>query len=159
MARTHRRKTGKRRGGFMNRIASITQGTKVRTFCCDSKTSDGSIMGKKNVGSNCTATSSGQCNAGYGVGQNYKFRCFDVKSDSNYRDKIAEENSEEKCEYVPGSVSRVMTAPAAVLKGVASTAGQGINLALMPGGRRRIRGRHSKKHSRGRGRRSTRRRH
>jgi hypothetical protein len=80
------RKTKKIRGaGVLNRFGALWAGNKVRTFCCDSKSSDNLGFGSgTNVGKNCTMNKTGQCYPGYGFGQNYKFRCFATQTPDEY---------------------------------------------------------------------------
>jgi len=85
----------------------------TKTFCCDSKTSDQTIMGNKNKGTNCKPSATGQCNPGYMVGQNYKFRCFNVKDQTSIRPEITDgRNLDGDCTYVTGTLGKVGTVAA-----------------------------------------------
>lgn len=111
----------------------------TKTFCCNSKKSDQTVLGSKNKGTNCMPSSTGQCNAGYGLGQNYKFRCFNVKDDKSFRPEIKEGpqlgNSSESCSYVTGTLGKIGTGigltgkvTGKVLTGVGSVVNLGNNL-------------------------------
>jgi hypothetical protein len=122
------------------------QGNRVKTFCCDSKDSyqaRGSIIGI-NFGKNCTPSLTGQCNVGYGVGQNYKFRCYNTQMigrDQNgnptvgYRIKINESDDGEQCKYVAGTLGKIGT-------GVASLG----NWGMFRGGTKYMRKRSTRRH-------------
>ena len=87
---------------------------KVQTFCCDSKDgTDGNMVGK-----NCHPSYTGQCNIGYGLGQNYKFRCLNPSDTTSVRDEISEtytpymtgvENQPENCKYIRGFLGHVIS--------------------------------------------------
>jgi hypothetical protein len=72
-----KRRTMKKRGGWLDRLSAIASGKKVQTYCCNNKTSSGSVLGGDNVGTDCYASSTGMCN----LSQN-KFRCFDSKGEA-----------------------------------------------------------------------------
>ena len=68
--RSKKRKTIKKRGGMADRIYA----TRTKTYCCNKKTSSGSILGGDNVGTDCDSSFTGLC---YPTQNN--FRCFDSK--------------------------------------------------------------------------------
>ena len=97
------------------------------TYCCDSKISDGEIILGHNRGSNCKKSITGQCNIGYGIGQNYKFRCFknpeDISKPDEYKNTIDTRNDAnpgENCEYISGITSKV--GKVALVGAIAATA-------------------------------------
>ena len=90
-----------RKGGFLLRTSSIMDGTQVQTYCCDSKSSDTGY----NVGKNCSKSITGQCNIGYGVGKNYKFRCYDNKNQN--LTTIDERDNTGKCKYIAGVTGKI----------------------------------------------------
>ena len=49
----------KKRGGWLDRLSAIASGKKVQTYCCNNKTSSGSVLGGDNVGTDCYASSTG----------------------------------------------------------------------------------------------------
>jgi hypothetical protein len=53
----------------------------TKTYCCDSKTSNGKFMSTTNVGKKCKPSATGQCYPGY-FGESYKFRCFNVNDNA-----------------------------------------------------------------------------
>ena len=104
----------------------------TKTYCCDSKTSNGKFMSTTNVGKNCKPSATGQCYPGY-FGESYKFRCFNVNdnaiNDNTERAMITEGRMTQKdaereiqlnpnteiianpgnstCTYVTGSLAKV----------------------------------------------------
>lgn len=88
----------------------------TQTYCCDSKTSNLGLAGE-NKGKNCYPSATGQCNVGYGTGQNYKFRCFNVEDKDKLKPRAEilgtpmldndYDGDYEECEYVSGMSSRI----------------------------------------------------
>lgn len=134
----------------MNLYNRATGNGKTKTFCCDKKRSDQTVLGDDNRGWGCKPSNSGQCNIGYGTGQNYKFRCFnmndkvdpdkldpehpDTKQNPDYDDtfrkymregKQAFSKTGETCSYVPGTLGRVVKTGVGVTK-------LGANILLPP---------------------------
>ena len=138
-----KRRTMKKRGGFFDRLSAITSGKKVQTYCCNNKTSSGSVVGGDNVGTDCYASSTGMCN----LSQN-KFRCFDSKGEATMSE-IREGRDprgaryEGSCQHISSIGSKVgRTAAAPVKLGLTTAAaapGALIATALNMGGTRKKR--------------------
>lgn len=120
----------KKRGGFFDRLSAITSGKKVQTYCCNNKTSSGSVLGGDNVGTDCYASSSGMCN----LSQN-KFRCFDSKGEATMSEIREGRDSkgaryEGNCQHISSIGSKVgRTAAAPVKLGLTTAAVPGAVLA------------------------------
>ena len=158
-----KKRTMKNRGGFLDRLSAITSGKKVQTYCCNNKTSSGSVLGGDNVGTDCYASSTGMCN----LSQN-KFRCFDSKGEATMseiregRDK-AGNRYEGSCQHISSIGSKVgRTAAAPVKLGLTTAAaapGALIATALnMGGGRKKRRSKKTKRNTKRKSRKSHRRR-
>lgn len=113
--RTMKKRTGK--GGFLLRTASVLGNTQVQTYCCDSKNSDADGY---NTGYDCSKSKTGQCNIGYGLGKNYKFRCYNNRNQN--LTTIDEQNNTANCKYIAGitgkigsTIKNVVGAPAKAL--------------------------------------------
>jgi hypothetical protein len=155
--------TMKKRGGFFDRLSAIASGKKVKTYCCNNKTSSGSVLGGDNVGTDCYASSTGMCN----LSQN-KFRCFDSKGE----DKMSEiregrdskgNRYEGSCQHISSIGSKVgRTAAAPVKLGLTTAAavpGAVIATALnMGGARKKRRSKKTKRNTKRKSRKSHRRR-
>jgi len=113
--RVNRRRSSKRRGGFLENVRART-----KTYCCDSKSSSLNPNIHDNAGTGCRPSTTGQCNPGYAIGQNYKFRCFDV--DPKSQQPEIKEGDERKCEYVSGSLSKIARPGMGVVKSAAVVA-------------------------------------
>jgi hypothetical protein len=122
MRRTQKfKKSSKKiKGGLFGRVTSLVSGKGVsaQTYCCDSKKSNGNtVLAGDNVGTKCHPSYTGQCNIGYGTGQNYKFRCFNPET-KEFRETIEEtsdlRNDGERCEYVTGMLSKLAKVPLGV---------------------------------------------
>ena len=114
-----KKNTKTRKGGMFNRAVATFTGAKVKTFCCNSKTSAEGAWGttSTNVGKKCERSQTGQCDV-----IDYKFRCFDTKDDDGGRDEINEESgkttkldqdgniveADEKCKYVAGITGKLV---------------------------------------------------
>ena len=153
----------KKRGGWLDRLSAIASGKKVQTYCCNNKTSSGSVLGGDNVGTDCYASSTGMCN----LSQN-KFRCFDSKGEATMseiregRDK-AGNRYEGSCQHISSIGSKVgRTAAAPVKLGLTTAAaapGALIATALnMGGGRKKRRSKKTKRNTKRKSRKSHRRR-
>ena len=118
-----KRRTMKKRGGWLDRLSAITSGKKVQTYCCNNKSSSGSILGGDNVGTDCYASSTGMCN----LSQN-KFRCFDSKGEgkmSEIREGRDPKGNryEGSCQHISSVGSKVgRTAAAPVKMGLSAVA-------------------------------------
>ena len=66
-------KTMKKKGGTFDRLT----GSNTKTYCCNNKSSSGSVVGGDNIGTDCNASRTGMC---YDPRQS-KFRCFDSKGE------------------------------------------------------------------------------
>lgn len=150
-----KRTSKKLKGGLLGRLTSLAmgQGVSAQTYCCDAKTSSGDVLGGDNVGTNCTPSYTGQCNIGYGIGQNYKFRCFNPQT-KEYRATIEESsdlrNNGERCEYVSGTLAKVAKVGVGAAKTTGSILVTGLGGLTRIGGksRRRTHRKSYKKHSR-----------
>lgn len=118
-----KKRTIKKRGGFLDRLSAITSGKKVQSYCCNNKSSSGSILGGDNVGTDCYASSTGMCNP-----MQNKFRCFDSKGD-DYMKEIKEGRDkagnryEGSCQHISSIGSKVgRTAAAPVKMGLSAVA-------------------------------------
>jgi hypothetical protein len=118
-----KKRTMKKRGGFFDRLSAIVNRKKVQTYCCNNKTSSGSVVGGDNVGTDCYASSTGMCNP-----MQNKFRCFDSKGD-DYMKEIKEGRDkagnryEGSCQHISSIGSKaVRTAAAPVKMGLSSVA-------------------------------------
>ena len=135
-----KRRTMKKRGGWLDRLSAIASGKKVQTYCCNNKTSSGSVLGGDNVGTDCYASSTGMCN----LSQN-KFRCFDSKGEatmSEIREGRTPQGGryEGSCQHISSIGSKVgRTAMAPVKLGLTTAAaapGALLATALNTGGRK-----------------------
>jgi hypothetical protein len=144
MRRTQKfKKSSKKiKGGLFGRLTSLVSGKgySAQTYCCDSKKSNGNtILAGDNVGTECEPTANGQCNIGYGTGQNYKFRCFNPVT-RDFRKIIKEtdnlEKDGERCEYVSGTLSKLAKVPLGIGE---------IALTIRPDGGRKSKMRRTKK--------------
>jgi hypothetical protein len=144
-------RTMKKRGGFLDRLSAITSGKKVKTYCCNNKTSSGSILGGDNVGTDCYASLSGMCN----LSQN-KFRCFDSKGEATMSEIREGRDSrgaryEGSCQHISSVGSKVgRTAMAPVKLGLTTAAaapGALIATALNMGGRKMRRSKKTKRNT------------
>ena len=144
-----KKRTMKKWGGFFDRLSAITSGKKVQTYCCNNKTSSGSVLGGDNVGTDCYASSTGMCN----LSQN-KFRCFDSKG----ADKMSEikegrdlngNRYEGSCQHISSIGSKVgRTAAAPVKLGLTTAAvvpGAVLATALNLGGSKKRRSKKTKR--------------
>ena len=128
----------KKRGGFFDRLSAIASGKKVQTYCCNNKTSSGSVVGGDNVGTDCYTSSSGMCN----LSQN-KFRCFDSKGEATMSEIREGRNPqggryEGSCQHISSVGSKVgRTAMAPVKAGLSAVAyAPELALAALQGGRK-----------------------
>jgi len=128
----------KKRGGFLDRLSAIASGKKVQTYCCNNKTSSGSVVGGDNVGTDCYASSTGMCN----LSQN-KFRCFDSKGEATMSEIREGRNPqggryEGSCQHISSVGSKVgRTAMAPVKAGLSAVAyAPELALASLQGGRK-----------------------
>jgi len=128
----------KKRGGFFDRLSAITSGKKVQTYCCNNKTSSGSVVGGDNVGTDCYASSTGMCN----LSQN-KFRCFDSKGEATMSEikegrDLNGNRYEGSCQHISSVGSKVgRTAAAPVKAGLSAVAyAPELALAALQGGRK-----------------------
>ena len=135
-----KRRTMKKRGGFFDRLSAIASGKKVQTYCCNNKTSSGSVLGGDNVGTDCYASSTGMCN----LSQN-KFRCFDSKGQATMSEiregrDLNGNRYEGSCQHISSVGSKVgRTAMAPVKLGLTTAAaapGALLATALNTGGRK-----------------------
>ena len=122
----------------MDRLSAIASGKKVQTYCCNNKTSSGSVVGGDNVGTDCYASSSGMCN----LSQN-KFRCFDSKGEATMSEikegrDLNGNRYEGSCQHISSVGSKVgRTAAAPVKAGLSAVAyAPEIALAALQGGRK-----------------------
>ena len=158
-----KRRTMKKRGGWLDRLSAIASGKKVQTYCCNNKTSSGSVLGGDNVGTDCYASSTGMCN----LSQN-KFRCFDSKGEatmSEIREGRTPQGGryEGSCQHISSIGSKVgRTAMAPVKAGLSAVSyapGALIATALnMGGGRKKRRSKKTKRNTKRKSRKSHRRR-
>ena len=158
-----KKRTMKKRGGFFDRLSAIASGKKVQTYCCNNKTSSGSVLGGDNVGTDCYASSTGMCN----LSQN-KFRCFDSKGEATMSEiregRDAKGNRYEgSCQHISSVGSKVgRTAAAPVKLGLTTAAaapGALIATALnMGGARKKRRSKKTKRNTKRKSRKSHRRR-
>jgi len=133
-----KKRTMKKRGGFFDRLSAIASGKKVQTYCCNNKTSSGSVLGGDNVGTDCYASSTGMCN----LSQN-KFRCFDSKGEPTMSE-IREGRDprggryEGSCQHISSIGSKVGRTAAAPVKAGLSAVSYAPELALagLQGGRK-----------------------
>jgi hypothetical protein len=136
-----------RKGGMLNRMVASAYGAKVKTFCCNQKTSDPAAWGttNSNVGNYCERSQTGQCD----VIQS-KFRCFDTQDNEGGRDEINEVTgktkkkdpkgsiveADEKCKYVASTAGKLVS----TVGNVASVIGN-----IGAGGKKKSKRRSSKK--------------
>ena len=149
-----KKRTMKKRGGWLDRLSAIASGKKVQTYCCNNKTSSGSVLGGDNVGTDCYASSTGMCN----LSQN-KFRCFDSKGEatmSEIREGRDSKGSryEGNCQHISSIGSKVgRTAAAPVKLGLTTAAavpGTILATALNMGGSKKSRSKRNTKRKRSR---------
>lgn len=148
-----KRRTMKKRGGWLDRLSAIASGKKVQTYCCNNKTSSGSVLGGDNVGTDCYASSTGMCN----LSQN-KFRCFDSKGEatmSEIREGRTPQGGryEGSCQHISSIGSKVGRTAAAPVKAGLSAVSYAPELALSAlntGGRKMRRSKRSTKRMRSR---------
>ena len=125
-----KRRTMKKRGGFFDRLSAIASGKKVQTYCCNNKTSSGSVVGGDNVGTDCYASSTGMCN----LSQN-KFRCFDSKGEATMSEikegrDLNGNRYEGSCQHISSVGSKVGRTAAAPVKAGLSAVAYAPELAL-----------------------------
>ncbi len=143
----------KKRGGWLDRLSAIASGKKVQTYCCNNKTSSGSVLGGDNVGTDCYASSTGMCN----LSQN-KFRCFDSKGEatmSEIREGRTPQGGryEGSCQHISSIGSKVGRTAAAPVKAGLSAVSYAPELALSAlntGGRKMRRSKRNTKRMRSR---------
>jgi hypothetical protein len=148
-----KRRTMKKRGGWLDRLSAIASGKKVQTYCCNNKTSSGSVLGGDNVGTDCYASSTGMCN----LSQN-KFRCFDSKGEatmSEIREGRTPQGGryEGSCQHISSIGSKVGRTAAAPVKAGLSAVSYAPELALSAlntGGRKMRRSKRNTKRMRSR---------
>jgi hypothetical protein len=144
-----KKRTMKKRGGWLDRLSAIASGKKVQTYCCNNKTSSGSVLGGDNVGTDCYASSTGMCN----LSQN-KFRCFDSKGEATMSE-IREGRDprgaryEGSCQHISSIGSKVgRTAAAPVKAGLSAVAyAPELALASLQGGRKMSRYKKTKRNT------------
>ena len=121
--RFYKRKIFKKKGGMADRIYA----TRTKTYCCNNKTSSGSILGGDNVGTDCDSSLTGLC---YPT-QN-KFRCFNSNGEPHLN-KIEEGRDNEgnryqgNCQHISSigsKVGRTFAAPIKVIPGTLLNAAQ-----------------------------------
>ena len=141
----------KKRGGFFDRLSAIVNRKKVQTYCCNNKTSSGSVVGGDNVGTDCYASSTGMCN----LSQN-KFRCFDSKGEATMSEIREGRNPqggryEGSCQHISSVGSKVGRTAMAPVKLAATTAAYAPELAFSGlGGRKKRRSKRNTKRMRSR---------
>ena len=148
-----KRRTMKKRGGWLDRLSAIASGKKVQTYCCNNKTSSGSVLGGDNVGTDCYASSTGMCN----LSQN-KFRCFDSKGEatmSEIREGRTPQGGryEGSCQHISSIGSKVGRTAMAPVKAGLSAVSYAPELALSAlntGGRKMRRSKRNTKRMRSR---------
>ena len=144
-----KKRTMKKRGGLFDRFNAFKNGAKVQSYCCNNKTSSGSILGGDNVGTDCYASSTGLCNP-----MQNKFRCFD----SNGEPTLAEiregrdpkgNRYDGKCQFISSVGSKVgRTAAAPVKMGLSAVAvAPQVALAVLQGGRKMRRSKKTKRNT------------
>ena len=109
----------------LNRLNSLAQGQQVKTYCCASKTDDGTVLTSKHVGNKCVPSDSGIC-----VPQT--FRCFNNQSVTLNNGSITTENKDNntsKCRYIPNAVNRVLKPIVGTTKAVGTVVGTGLSAA------------------------------
>ena len=133
-----KKRTMKKRGGLFDRFNAFKNGTKVQSYCCNNKTSSGSVVGGDNVGTDCYASSTGMCN----LSQN-KFRCFDSKGEATMSEikegrDLNGNRYEGSCQHISSVGSKVgRTAAAPVKAGLSAVAyAPELALAALQGGRK-----------------------
>lgn len=144
-----KKRTMKKRGGFLDRLSAITSGKKVQSYCCNNKSSSGSILGGDNVGTDCYASSTGMCNP-----MQNKFRCFDSKGEATMSE-IREGRDpkgnryEGSCQHISSIGSKaVRTAAAPVKMGLSAVAvAPQVALAVLQGGRKMRRSKKTKRNT------------
>ena len=141
----------KKRGGFFDRLSAIASGKKVQTYCCNNKTSSGSVVGGDNVGTDCYASSTGMCN----LSQN-KFRCFDSKGEAKMSEIREGRDSkgnryEGSCQHISSVGPKVGRTAMAPVKLAATSAAYAPELALaamtLQGGRKKRRSKKTKRNT------------
>jgi hypothetical protein len=141
----------KKRGGFFDRLSAIASGKKVQTYCCNNKTSSGSVLGGDNVGTDCYASSTGMCN----LSQN-KFRCFDSKGEATMSEikegrDLNGNRYEGSCQHISSVGSKVGRTAMAPVKLAATSAAYAPELALaamtLQGGRKKRRSKKTKRNT------------
>lgn len=144
-----KKRTMKKRGGFLDRLSAITSGKKVQSYCCNNKSSSGSILGGDNVGTDCYASSTGMCNP-----MQNKFRCFDSTGEATMSE-IREGRDpkgnryEGSCQHISSIGSKaVRTAAAPVKMGLSAVAvAPQVALAVLQGGRKMRRSKKTKRNT------------
>ena len=145
-----KKRTMKKRGGFFDRLSAIVNRKKVQTYCCNNKTSSGSIVGGDNVGTDCYASSTGMCNP-----MQNKFRCFDSKGEATMSE-IREGRDprgaryEGSCQHISSVGSKVGRTAMAPVKLAATSAARAPELALLAlstGGRKNRRYKKTKRNT------------
>ena len=145
-----KKRTMKKRGGLFDRFNAFKNGAKVQSYCCNNKTSSGSILGGDNVGTDCYASSTGLCNP-----MQNKFRCFDSKGEATMSEIREGRNPqggryEGSCQHISSVVSKVGRTAAAGPKMALSVVANAPELALaaLQGGRKmRRRSKKTKRHT------------
>ena len=146
-----KKRTMKKRGGFLDRLSAMASGKKVQTYCCNNKTSSGSVLGGDNVGTDCYASSTGMCN----LSQN-KFRCFDSKGQATMSEiregrDLNGNRYEGSCQHISSVGSKVgRTAMAPVKLGLTTAAaapGALLATALNMGGSKKRRSKKTKRNT------------
>jgi hypothetical protein len=141
----------KKRGGFFDRLSAIASGKKVQTYCCNNKTSSGSVLGGDNVGTDCYASSTGMCN----LSQN-KFRCFDSKGQATMSEiregrDLNGNRYEGSCQHISSVGSKVGRTAMAPVKLAATSAAYAPELAVaaltLQGGRKKRRSKKTKRNT------------
>ena len=146
-----KKRSMKKRGGFFDRLSAITSGKKVQTYCCNNKSSSGSVLGGDNVGTDCYASSTGMCN----LSQN-KFRCFDSKGEATMSEikegrDLNGNRYEGSCQHISSVGSKVGRTAMAPVKLAATSAAYAPELALaaitLQGGRKKRRSKKTKRNT------------
>lgn len=125
-----KKRTMKKRGGFFDRLSAIVNRKKVQTYCCNNKSSSGSIVGGDNVGTDCYASSTGMCNP-----MQNKFRCFDSKGEATMSEIREGRDSkgnryEGSCQHISSVGSKAVRTAAAPVKAGLSAVAYAPELAL-----------------------------
>lgn len=136
-----------KKGGFFQNISQRFNGNKTQTFCCEKKESQ--YKDGTNSGYNCKPSMTSQCYPGYN-GESYKFRCFNYDENTDHTN-ISEQNvgsNGEKCEYISGSLSKLIGKPVGAFSKVVALPLVSLATPQYRGGRtrrRKIKSKRSKK--------------